>query len=86
MDEMPGSCSFWDAVVDAELGLDIGSRGVGGGRTLGPGDSILIARKVKGANWHGCSGGGVKAGKGTGRGRSGERVGASLTVGEDVEG
>lgn len=86
MDEMPGSCSFCDAVVEAEPGLEIGSgsMGAGGGKTLGPGDSILMARNVKGASWHGCSGGGVKAGKGTGGRSSGERVGASLTVEEEI--
>lgn len=81
---IPGSCSFWEAVVDAELGRDIGSRIAGGERPIAP-SSILIAGKVKGGSWHGWSGGGVKAGYGTGSGSRGEREGASLTVvAEDI--
>lgn len=83
MELIPGSCSFWEAVVEAELGRDIGSRIAGGERPVAP-SSILIARKVKGGSWHGWSGGGVKAGYGKGSGSRGERVGASLTIGRAV--
>lgn len=51
MAEMPGSESFCDAVVEAELGREIGSKIAGGGNTGG--SSILIPRNWKGANWQG---------------------------------
>lgn len=83
---MPGSWSFWEAVVEAELGREIGSRGAGSGSMNPAPSSILMARKFRGGSWHGWSGGGVKAGCNTGSGSRGERVGARLTVGERREG
>lgn len=47
--DIPGSDSFCDAVVEAELGRDIGSRVAGGG-SVGR-SSILIPRNWNGASW-----------------------------------
>lgn len=53
MELMPGSWSFWEAVVEAELGRDIGSRVAGGGAMNPAPSSILMGRKFKGGSWHG---------------------------------
>lgn len=89
---MPGSCWWeWEAVVEVELGRDIGSRVGGGGRPPCPSSILTLGEKVKGGSpiWHrwSWSGGGVRQGCGIGRGRSnGERVEASLATGREVGG
>lgn len=50
MELMPGSWSFRDAVVEAELGRDIGSRVAGGGGMNPAPSSILMGRKFRGGS------------------------------------
>lgn len=51
IDEMPGSCWWeWDAVVEVELGRDIGSRVGGGGRLLCPSSIFTPGEMVKGGS------------------------------------
>lgn len=52
MADIPGKDSFCEAVVDAELGRDIGSSVAGGGNA-GSSSILMKPRNWKGASWHG---------------------------------